>query len=87
MYRLKNESKFRNRYRIITDTNKGFSVQMKLWWFPLVWFDLGITEYEQYTCSPYKVVSSFEKYIEAWYYLETHKLLNSSKKGVVVYED
>ena len=31
----------KNRYRIVEDTFLGYEAQVKFWWFPLMWFQMG----------------------------------------------
>jgi hypothetical protein len=31
----------RNKYRIVTDDFKGFKAQVKFWWFPFAWLQMG----------------------------------------------
>ena len=32
---------FKNKYRIIRDDYKGFEAQVKYWFFPFVWVEIG----------------------------------------------
>lgn len=33
---------FKNRYRIITDNYSGFEAQVKYWFFPIMWLQIGV---------------------------------------------
>lgn len=32
----------KNRYRIVRDNYAGFECQIRYWWFPVVWCQIGI---------------------------------------------
>ena len=34
---------FKNRYRIVTDAYLGFEAQVKMWWFPFMWFQMDVS--------------------------------------------
>ncbi|MGA9651889.1 hypothetical protein [Pedobacter sp.] len=31
----------KNKYRIVTDTFAGYEAQVKYWWWPITWFQIG----------------------------------------------
>ncbi|EKS6731499.1 hypothetical protein OSG44_004995 [Enterobacter mori] len=31
----------KNKYRIVADRYAGYEAQVKYWWFPLMWFQIG----------------------------------------------
>ena len=33
----------RNRYRVVADGYAGYEAQVKYWWFPLMWFQIGFS--------------------------------------------
>lgn len=35
----------RNSYRIVGDNRRGYEVQIKLWWFPVFWFECNSDDY------------------------------------------
>lgn len=50
----------KNRYRIVTDSFYGYEAQVKYWWFPFVWYQMG--EYP-YSTNTHSSVEAAEKYI------------------------
>lgn len=33
---------FKNKYRIVTDSFDGYEAQVKYWFFPLMWLQIGV---------------------------------------------
>ena len=32
---------FKNKYRVVTDNYAGYESQIKYWWFPFIWVQVG----------------------------------------------
>jgi hypothetical protein len=33
----------KHKYRIVTDSYSGYEAQVKYWWFPFAWYQMGYT--------------------------------------------
>lgn len=54
---------FKNRYRIVKDHYCGYEAQVKLWWWPFTWYQMGRTG--SLGCNSHCSVEDAEKFIKA----------------------
>lgn len=54
---------FKNRYRIVRDKYLGYEAQVRLWWWPFTWHQMGRTG--NIGCNTHFSVEGAEKFIKS----------------------